>query len=199
VPADGGVGTPRFDDGSRVLVLGDELVVEGPAGPSRHPITTVRAAAAVAGVELSSDPGVGHDLPPFEPDAPLAVDRAASLALGEWYAFGATVLGAVRERYGERHTVSEAQLWPEHFDLGLTLTASRGDADVAVNLGASPGDGSSAVPYLYVGPWDRAALTDPFWNAPFGAALPFDDDLDDEARRRATEFVTAGLDRLDIR
>jgi hypothetical protein len=225
VPRDGGVATPRFDDGSQILVVGDELVVDAAGGRSATAITTVRAAAAVVGVDLSPDPGVGHDLPPFEPDAPLAVDRAASLALGGWYAFGAAVLDAVRDRYDARHAVSEPQLWPEHFDLAVTLTARAGGragggaggragggagsragggagSEVRVNLGASPGDESSAVPYLYVGPWDRtwlATQSDGYWNQPYGAALAFDGDLDAAAERRAMEFVAAGLDRLGVR
>lgn len=55
-----------------------------------------------------------------------------------------------------------AVLWPEHFDLGITVDE--------VNYGVSPGDGFLDVPYAYVGPW--SPRTGPFWNAPFGAARP---------------------------
>jgi hypothetical protein len=55
-------------------------------------------------------------------------------------------------------------LWPEHFDIGV----SRNE----VNYGVSPGDSFLGVPYAYVGPWSRNGLTDPYWNAPFGAARP---------------------------
>jgi hypothetical protein len=58
-------------------------------------------------------------------------------------------------------------LWPEHFDVGV----SRNE----VNYGVSPGDGFLEVPYAYVGPWSRDDLTDPYWNAPFGAARPVAD------------------------
>ncbi|OLP58852.1 hypothetical protein BJM39_25905 [Salmonella enterica subsp. enterica serovar Javiana] len=51
-------------------------------------------------------------------------------------------------------------LWPEHFDIAVTLDR--------VNYGVSPGDETIASPYAYVGPWDRA--DGEFWNAPFGAA-----------------------------
>ena len=45
-------------------------------------------------------------------------------------------------------------------------------ADDRVNLGASPGDGFHAEPYLYVGPWGPHRPGAPgFWNAPFGAVL----------------------------
>src|SRR4051812_20706594 len=63
---DGAFGTPLLPDGSRVLVRGDRLIRE-PGGDVA--ITTVRAAAAFLSVALSGDPGVGADLPPFEPDA----------------------------------------------------------------------------------------------------------------------------------
>ena len=52
-------------------------------------------------------------------------------------------------------------LWPEHFDVGISVDE--------VNYGVSPGDSYLATPYAYVGPW--AARTGDFWNAPFGAAL----------------------------
>lgn len=58
-------------------------------------------------------------------------------------------------------------LWPEHFDLALTLDE--------VNYGVSPGDAHLPVPYAYVGPWEPAAFRGAFWNAPFGAARPLAD------------------------
>ena len=73
-PVPGGFGTPPLPDGSRLLVRGATLIRE-PGGPAA--ITTVRAAAELAGVTLAADPGVGSDLPPFEPDRPLAIDEAA--------------------------------------------------------------------------------------------------------------------------
>jgi hypothetical protein len=54
----------------------------------------------------------------------------------------------------------EPVLWPEHFDIGITVDD--------VNYGVSPGDGYLGEPYMYVGPW--TAKTGEFWNAPFGAA-----------------------------
>src|ERR1044071_2559558 len=67
-----GFGTPPFDDGTSIVVVGHRLV-RRPAGEGIR-ITAARAAAAFLGVELSADPGVGHDLPPFAPDDPLDVD-----------------------------------------------------------------------------------------------------------------------------
>ena len=87
----GGFGTPASPDGSSVAVRGAELVV----GERTAPITTLRDAAALAGVELSPDPDVGSDIPPFEPDADLAVDDAGALALGDWYALGDAALARI--------------------------------------------------------------------------------------------------------
>src|SRR4051794_17754545 len=78
-----GFGTPPFDDGSRIVVNRNTLSVEH---GDEVVITTLRAAASFLGVELTADPGVGADLPPFEPDVALDVDTDASLRLGHWYA-----------------------------------------------------------------------------------------------------------------
>src|SRR5687768_15375389 len=68
-PTGDGFGTPILEDPPHLSVQGARLVLDSHA----HRITTLRAAAEAAGVDLSPDPGVGHDLPPFEPDADLAV------------------------------------------------------------------------------------------------------------------------------
>lgn len=59
--------------------------------------------------------------------------------------------------------MSAVVLWPEHFDVALTLTTAHG----SMNLGFSPGDGFCAQPYVYAGPWEPRAGD--FWDAPFGA------------------------------
>jgi hypothetical protein len=180
----GGFGTPTLADGSSVAVRGAELVVGGRAAP----ITTLRDAAAIAGIELSPNPDVGSDIPSFEPDADLAVDDAAARALGDWYAIGDDALGRI-----STGDVSAATLWPEHFDLAVVVTL----AGVAqANVGFSPGDSASDEPYLYVGPYDRTGLSGDYWNVPFGAlrtrgelATPTD----------ADEFIAEGLSRLAAR
>lgn len=184
-PFAGGVATPPLPDGSRLAVDGDELVwIPG----ERHRLTTIAAAAAWVGVELTADPGVGRELPPFEPDATLAVDPSASRALGAWYAFGQRVLEALPAGEAE---LGEAQLWPEHFDLALVAQPSRGGP---VNLGCSPGDGYLDQPYVYVGPHDRTGLDGGFWNAPFGAVLGHDQLLADaDPHARAVRFLVTGL------
>ena len=188
-PVDGGFGTPPLDDGSRIVVRGDRLA----AGPDRSTkVTTLRDAAAFLGVDLSPDPGVGHDLPPYGPDVDLVVDEEASLALGAWYAFGQGVLDELRARLAP-DAVSEAQLWPEHFDLAVTVTLAAG---AQANVGFSPGDAFAAEPYAYVGPHRMDGLTGAYWNAPFGAIIAHDAlaSAADPAAS-ALAFVLEGLDR----
>ena len=72
----------------------------------------------------------------------------------------------------EAVSVTEAQLWPEHFDLAVTAEVADGRQ---VNVGFSPGDAFSAEPYLYVGPHDTSSLDSPFWNAPFGAYMTYEE------------------------
>ena len=76
----------------------------------------------------------------------------------------------------------EPVLWPEHFDVSLTLDE--------VNFGISPGDAEHPLPYAYVGPWSvpRGA----FWNEPFGAARALQD-FDDVTA--VTDFLLEGKAR----
>jgi hypothetical protein len=182
-----GFGTPAFDDGTRIVVRGDHL---GFDPGEATPISTVRDGAAFVGLALSSDPGVGHDLPPYAPDEALTVDREASLTLGRWYAFGQSVLDGLASEWSAE-TVGEAQIWPEHFDLALTVDLDDGAGKV--NVGFSPGDSFSPEPYAYVGPHDTTGLGPPYWNAPFGAVLPYPA-LGTE--QDALAFVLEGLTRL---
>jgi hypothetical protein len=187
-PATGGFATPPFDDGSRLVVRGQDLAWDPGASIT---LSTLRAAAAFVDVELSPDPGVGHDLPPFRPDADLDVDASASAALGSWYRFGEQVIEALASR-SSAGQVSEAQIWPEHFDLAVTVEA--GDSD-SVNVGFSPGDSFSDDPYVYVGPHDIAGLSGPYWNAPFGAFLAYSGLAQtNDPVQVALDFVVEGLD-----
>lgn len=172
MPTPGGFGTPIFGDDEQLRVERGVLFRMGGAGAESTPITSLSAAAAFAGVTLSDDPGVGHDLPDLgDPDARLPVSPAAALALGDFYRFSDALLGAFRaELNSSGQECSTVQLWPEHFDLGCNVEG--------VNFGCSPGDGYSPEPYVYVGPWNSEGLEGDFWNAPFGATLSYKELLD---------------------
>lgn len=184
----GGFGTPPFGDGEQLRVEGGSLVRRQGEGWEATGITSLAAAAAFAGITLSEDPGVGNDPPPFgDPDAPLAVSPDASSALGAWFGFSASVLEDFRtELAASGRDCSEAQLWPEHFDLGCNIEG--------VNFGCSPGDGYSAEPYVYVGPWNTEGLPDgEFWNASFGAVLGYKELLGAEDQPGAVlDFLRRG-------
>jgi hypothetical protein len=151
------VGLP---DGRRIAVVGDDIVVRGPGGERAQGLTTVAAAAAFAGVEAGLPPGIYPAATPLNPDAPLAVDSDATALLADWFALADEAL----RHFAEQVTGEQPQpvLWPEHFDIGITIDAA--------NYGASPGDQNLPEPYLYVGPHAGPPRQDEFWNAPFGAA-----------------------------
>lgn len=111
--------------------------------------------AAALGVEAGEPANVYSEHAQFGTDDELTVDPAAAGLLLDWFARGD---GAMR-----RFAPSEEPiLWPEHFDLGISLDE--------VNYGVSPGDGGHPLPYAYVGPW--TPREGEFWNASFGADRP---------------------------
>ena len=166
-PTPGGFGTPVFGEGEQVRVQGATLYRQRGDSTDSAPITSLAAAAELAGVKLSDDPGVGPDIPELgDPEAPLPVSEPAALALGALYAFAGAVLAELKvELDAGGQPCSAIQLWPEHFDLGCSIEGA--------NFGCSPGDSFSADPYVYVGPWNTEGLHADLWNAPFGAVLPY--------------------------
>ncbi|GAA2557936.1 hypothetical protein [Pseudonocardia hydrocarbonoxydans] len=141
----GGVAVPQ-------RVEGTDLVWDG----GRAPLTgTYRALAATAGITDPGAPGSYTDTSGVDPDEEIVVDAAAVAELTDWFARGDAGLRA----FAPDH---EPVLWPEHFDLAITVDE--------VNYGVSPGDGGHPDPYAYVGPW--TPREGPFWNAAFGALRP---------------------------
>ena len=108
------------------------------------------------------------------PTTPLEVDADAAAQVADAFAAGDAALRALAPD-------ETPILWPEHFDIGITVDE--------VNYGVSAGDTYLAVPYAYVGPWSPPAQDD-FWNAPFGRAVPVEDIAD------LLAFFTEGRDRL---
>ena len=166
-PTPGGFGTPVFGEGEQLRVEGATLHRQRGGSTESTPITSLAAAADFAGVKLSEDPGVGHDIPELgDAEAPLPMSEPAALALGAVYAFAGAVLAELKvELDAAGQPCSAIQLWPEHFDLGCSIEGA--------NFGCSPGDSFSADPYVYVGPWNSEGLDADLWNAPFGAVLRY--------------------------
>ena len=141
-------------DGTDLVVAGNRIPLQG----------TYRDLAAAAGVDWGSPEGLYHDHSGVDPDDRMVVDPSGAAVLAGWFARGDAALRRVAEG-------ATPVLWPEHFDLALTVDE--------VNLGVSPGDTWSAQPYAYVGPWEPGQGD--FWNAPFGAARPMSALLDVDA------------------
>jgi hypothetical protein len=149
----------------RLRVDGTELVV----GDARIAMVglTFAEVAARAGVDVGAPAGLYHDGSGIDASETVSLSSAALAVLDDAYQRGDA---ALRGLAPDQTPV----LWPEHFDLGITLDE--------VNYGVSPGDGFLGEPYAYVGPWQPR--TGPFWNAPFGAASPVRDLADVEAMRQ---------------
>jgi len=174
----GGFGTTAELPGGRSLaVVNGQLEITDADGRHGVPLTTLRAAAAAAGGPLGLGEGTYRPTTPLAPDAPLSIDEDDARRLGEWYGLADAAL----RRFAPG---SEPVIWPEHFDIGITVDA--------VNYGGSPGDAEFPDPYLYVGPPAGPPVRDAFWNADFGAALPAGDVHSVED---ATAFFTAGRER----
>jgi hypothetical protein len=156
----GGFGTVADPD---LRVDGDVLV----AGDVRVPMggRTYAALATAAGVEASVlRPEVYADGPDIRLGDTIELDTAAARLLARYFALGDEALRSLAPD-------AERVLWPEHFDIGITVDE--------INYGVSPGDGYLAEPYAYVGPWQVPPGA--FWNASFGAARPMSELADADA------------------
>lgn len=199
-PTPGGFATPMFGHEEVLRIDGVVLVRErrvGADGADRTASATIalpgvklRTLAEFADVDLAAPFSVGHETPEHDGDAVLEVEAKDAGVMADWYALGAQALDRALVRLGAGGDPAVAQLWPEHFDLAVDVAVGA----TRVNLGASPGDGFSAAPYLYVGPWTDARPGDAtYWNAPFGAVATFDEIVDTEA---ADAFFAVGLAQL---
>ena len=153
-------------DGGNVVWDGGRIAIEG---------RSCRQLAAAVGVDGGAPTGLYHDGCGVDLDEALTLDAAAATVLADWLADGDNALRTFAPD-------STPVLWPEHFDLGITLDE--------VNYGVSLGDSFHAAPYAYIGPWN--ARDGAFWNAPFGAFRPARD-LSDVAAIAA--FFVAGRDQ----
>ena len=165
--APGGFATPWFplDGGGerRIRVDGTDIVVEtrgaGEEDLLREPLTTLRAAAAFVGIEPGAPAGVYRPATTLSPDVPLVLDPRAAADLARFFAAGDEALAQFAAELPSPLPV--AQLWPEHFDLGISAEE--------INYGASPGDDATT---SRTSTWGRGRgrRAKPFWNESFGAS-----------------------------
>ena len=177
-PTPGGFGSPWFpaagEDGGderRIRVDGLELVVEeraddGPHFERREPITNLRAAGALVGMEPGAPSAVYTPSTELDLDAELVIDPTAATHLARFFVSVEHALDALRADIDGGHATPDhaITLWPEHFDLSTSIGG--------VNYGGSPADADHAEPYLYVGPASPPPVDGGFWNEPFGASQP---------------------------
>ncbi len=197
-PTISGFGTPEFS-GKVARVEGDLLVMEKDGNVATQGITTVRSAAEFflgnyreVWFENFHDP-----LTPIDPDEMLSVHADDSTLIGEWFSFGFSVLNNLRGSGAPDDDVSEAQIWPEHFDAATELGSA--DAGRRASYGASPGDPGVAEPYLYVAPWGEFDKSDPYWNgSSFSGSILTHGELirADDPESKAYGFLRAGYERL---
>jgi hypothetical protein len=185
VPAPGGVATPALPDGRVVALEGADVVVRGPGGVRRAPLTTLTDAGEAVGLQPGFPWTKHRPGTEYEPHAELVVDPKVAAALAGWFALGQEALVALAVE-AQAEQPSAPQIFPEHFDLGVTAGA--------VNYGFSPGDDAIPTPYAYVGPHDPLA-DNPFWNAAFGAYRTWDEVT---TAAEALEFFRAARKELGL-
>jgi hypothetical protein len=185
--------TPEFD-GQVVRLESGGLVRDRGGAREEAPVTTLGDAAAFL---LGGPPDVDYakdfDVPaPGDVDTPLGLDPAAATQLGAWFRFGFGVLATMRDEAGE--DAAEVQLWPEHFDAAVDAPCGEG----RITFGASPGDGTSDEPYLYVLPPGPVEYGET-WNATgfTGAVMPLSAFVDaDDQRAAALDFLRSRRDAV---
>jgi hypothetical protein len=143
-------GVRTWDD-PRLALSGGELI----SVDRRVPLDglTYAEAARRVGLVASRLDDLYSDGTRADPTERVRLSSPAARAVEEALWLGARALRSF-------HDGAEPVVWPEHFDVALTVDE--------VNYGVSPGDGYSPEPYAYVGP--HRAMAGDFWNAPFGAA-----------------------------
>jgi hypothetical protein len=198
-PTPGGFGTPAGEPWGQLRVAGDELVARhAPDEDARRaPITSLRAAAAFAGIEPDLAAATQFDVPSAgDLDVPLEIDPASAAVLAAFYAVVADALDELRAGLAPADDASPVHLWPEHFDVAIDA----GDAARSQrgSWGGSPGDAVHPEPYLYVSLWSGAP-DDPFFSetAFAGASLGYDAlRAAADPRARALAFWREALERL---
>ena len=165
-PTPGGFSTFEFAEGRVIGVCRDRLTVDG----AEHPITSLRAAAELIGIEPDVAQQEQFDVPPHgDLDEQLNVEAASASALGDWYAFAADALETLRADAAVADDATIVRIWPEHFDAAIDM--GDGTRRRRATYGASPGDRHYGEPYLYASPWE--GRIDGFFDDPTfkGAAL----------------------------
>jgi hypothetical protein len=144
------------------MVRGNELTLpDGRVVPLTGSLADVADSAAIKG---GTPDNLYEDGSGAAPTSVLTIDPVASEALAGWFGEGDAALRIFAP-------AETPVLWPEHFDVGITVDE--------VNYGISLGDVHIAEPYAYVGPHNSP--TGDFWDQSFGASRTWREVPDVEA------------------
>jgi hypothetical protein len=145
----------------RIALRGTDLVV-GTDDEKAIPLRGTYAEVAEH-IGVTAEPPVNSYTPASgkEPTDAVDIDPSAAQKLVSALKLGDEACRALASQHAPADPPTPV-LWPEHFDVGITLDE--------VNYGVSPGDASIPEPYAYVGP--HTQRQGEFWNQPFGAAHP---------------------------
>jgi len=176
----GGFATSRaYGDLSVVAVDGADLLVARGGHRLRLPLAgTCGDLAAAAGLHVDRLDDVYRDSVRPEPSTRIDVDPGAAATLAAAWSLGDRALRAFGTDV-TRGAVPDPVLWPEHFDVAVTVDGT--------DFGVSPGDSAIPEPYAYIS--TAAPHSGAFWNEPFGAARPLTDLPD---LRAVVEFYRTG-------
>lgn len=197
-----GFGTPFYGRDRQIRIEDDHLVVQEAGAAFAEQVTSVREAARLAGVEYSETWGPSWHDPPAaaDPDQPLALDREAVRACSQILGFGFSILEQLRVEARPEEKASRVQLWPEHFDAAVEIGVD--DSYRRAGFGVSPGYAAHVEPFVYVSPWTKDWLDDPYWNADFfgGSILRYSELMTaGNQRETALDFLRKGLEILRVR
>lgn len=196
-----GFGTPFYGSDHQVRIQDEYLVVQEGSSAGGQEITTIRGAARLAGVEYREKWGPDWKDPPapIDPDSRLEIDPDAVVACSDIIGFGFSVLEQIRVEAQPEEKASRVQLWPEHFDAAVEI----GNEDLGrrAGFGVSPGYAAHSEPFVYVSPWAKDWLDDPYWNADFGGSILRYSALltAENQREKALAFLRTGLELLRTR
>jgi hypothetical protein len=180
----GGFSTGIFGpDRKAVSVVEDRLIVQQGREERSAKLTSLGAAADLAGVRAPIPETVYRPSTDPDPESPLSIDPETAARIEAWYR---EVSQALRTFPSVPQT-----LWPEHFDVAIRVNE--------VNYGGLAGDETIAEPYVYVGPPPTISRQGGFWNQPFGAVRTWSEvrtaaeisEFFAEGRRRAHQNVRA--------
>ena len=197
----GGFGTPFYGDDRQIRIEGHHLIVQNGPMSQGQEITTIRDAVRQVGIEYHEKWGPPfHDPPaPTDPDEPLMIDPGSARTCSEMLGFGFSVLEQIRTEARVDEKPSRVQLWPEHFDAAVEIGVE--GVGRRAGFGASPGYPAHPEPFVYVSPWAKDWLDDPYWNADFGGSILRYDELlaAENQRETALAFLRRGLELIRAR